>query len=57
MADLNSGPREEETLHYQLVHLPTELLRLVGHSVDCGFKRVVHLQVLLLLGHLAKGLA
>ena len=41
----------------QLVHLPSELLRLLGHSVDRRLERVVHLQVLLLLGHLAKGLA
>ena len=42
---------------HQLVHLPTELLGLIRHSVDRGLKRVVHLHILLLLGHFAKGLA
>ena len=38
----------------QLLHLPAEPLRLIGHPADRGLKRVVHLHVLLLLGHLAK---
>ena len=42
---------------HQFVHLPTELLGLIRHSVDRGLERVVHLHILLLLGHLAKGLA
>ena len=53
LAESNPKCRRRENTPHQLVHLPAEPLRLIGHPVDGGLEGIVHLQVLLLLRRLA----